>query len=183
VSPKQSKGLPVALAKWIPDSLNPGGGNEYRIRDCPRKRQDRRSGPSPVFTPGSIHTSVSQLFVCVAHMLSTRNEEINTVFYSYLPCFVNAFTLNMYVSMAYTGLTRRNTSFIFWWLRHRNTWIPIQHVGLVGWPLVVLGGRALTFTRYSFTSMLFCTNQLSFRYPPPPALPRLLPYYCMAIAH
>jgi len=28
-------GLPVTLAKWIPDSLNPGGGNEYRIRDCP----------------------------------------------------------------------------------------------------------------------------------------------------
>ena len=29
--------LPVVLAKWIPDSLNPGGGNEYRIRDCPRR--------------------------------------------------------------------------------------------------------------------------------------------------
>jgi len=30
-------GLPVALAKWIPNSLNPEGGNDYRIRDCPRR--------------------------------------------------------------------------------------------------------------------------------------------------
>jgi len=30
-------GLPVALAKWIPDSLNLEGGNEYRIQDCPRR--------------------------------------------------------------------------------------------------------------------------------------------------
>jgi len=59
--------------------------------------------------------------VCAAYMLNTRNEENNTVFYSYLACFVNTFTLNMYVYMSYTGLTRRNTVFIFLWLRHRNT--------------------------------------------------------------
>jgi len=40
-------------------------------------------------------------------MLNTRNEEHNKGFYSYLACFVNTFTLNMYVSMSYTvlGLT------------------------------------------------------------------------------
>ena len=61
--------------------------------------------------------------VCMlcAYMLNTRNEENNTVFYSYLACFVNTFTLNMYVSMSCTGLTRRNTLFVFLWLRHRNT--------------------------------------------------------------
>jgi len=48
-----------------------------------------------------------------AYMLNTRNEETNTVFYSYLACFVNTFTLNMYVSMAYTGCTRRNTVYSY----------------------------------------------------------------------
>ena len=33
----------------------------------------------------------------------------NTGFYLYLACFVNTFALSMYVSMSYTGLTRRNT--------------------------------------------------------------------------
>jgi len=56
-----------------------------------------------------------------AHMLISRKEEKNTVFYSRLTCFVNTFTLNMLVSMLYTGLTRRNALFIFVWLRHRNT--------------------------------------------------------------
>jgi len=54
-------------------------------------------------------------------MLNTRNEEKNTVFYSYLACLVDTFALNVYVSMAYTGLTRQNTLFICLWLRHRNT--------------------------------------------------------------
>ena len=44
--------------------------------------------------------------------------------------FVNTFSLNMYLSVSYTGVTRRNTVFIFLWSRHRNTWISIQHVGL-----------------------------------------------------
>ena len=39
-------------------------------------------------------------------MLNTRNEGTNKVFYSYLACFVNTFTMNMYVSMSYTGLIR-----------------------------------------------------------------------------
>ena len=56
-----------------------------------------------------------------AYMLNTQNEEKNTVLYSHLACFVNTCTLHMYVSMAYTGVTRRNTVFIFVWLRHRNT--------------------------------------------------------------
>jgi len=42
-------------------------------------------------------------------MLNTRNEKKNTVFVSYVACFVNTFTLNMYVFMSYTGLIRRNT--------------------------------------------------------------------------
>jgi len=60
---------------------------------------------------------------------NTRGEEYNTVFYSDLACFMNTVTLNKYIFMLYTGLTRRNTLFIFLWLRPRNTWIPIQHVG------------------------------------------------------
>jgi len=56
-----------------------------------------------------------------SYMLNTRSEKQNTVFYSYLACFVKIFTFNMYVSMSYTGLIRRNTVFIFLWWRHRNT--------------------------------------------------------------
>jgi len=64
-----------------------------------------------------------------SYMLNTWNEGKNTVFYSYSACFVNTFALKMYVSMSYTGLTRRNMLFIFLWLRHRNTSRSIQHVG------------------------------------------------------
>jgi len=39
-------------------------------------------------------------------MLNTRNEETNLVFYSYLACFVNTFTLNMYISMPYAGFNQ-----------------------------------------------------------------------------
>jgi len=64
-----------------------------------------------------------------AYTLNTRNEEKNTVFHSYLACFVHTRTLNMCVSMSYTGSTRWYTWFIFLWLCHRNLWIYIQHVG------------------------------------------------------
>ena len=47
------------------------------------------------------------------YMLNTRNEEKNTVFYSYSACFMNTFNLNMYVSMSYTGIIRRNMLFIW----------------------------------------------------------------------
>jgi len=56
-----------------------------------------------------------------AYVSNTRNKENNTVFYSYSACFVNTLTLNIYVSMSYTELTRRNTVFVFLWVRHRNT--------------------------------------------------------------
>ena len=55
------------------------------------------------------------------YILNTRNEENNTVFYSDSAYFVNTFTLNMYVSMSHTVLIRRDTLFIFLWLRHKNT--------------------------------------------------------------
>ena len=54
-------------------------------------------------------------------MLNTRNEAKNTVFYSYLACLVNISPLNMYEFLSYPGLTRRDKSFIFVWLRHKNT--------------------------------------------------------------
>jgi len=54
-------------------------------------------------------------------MLNTRNEEKNTAVYSYLACFVNTFSLNMYVSMPFTGLARRNAVFMLLWLCHRKT--------------------------------------------------------------
>jgi len=56
-----------------------------------------------------------------SYVLNTLYEENNTVFYSYLACFLNTLSLNMYVAMPYTGLTRRNMVFIFVWLPHRNT--------------------------------------------------------------
>ena len=40
------------------------------------------------------------------YMLHTRIEEKNTRFFSYSACSVHIFTLNMYVSMAYTGGNR-----------------------------------------------------------------------------
>jgi len=40
---------------------------------------------------------------------------------------------------------------------------------------------ALSFTRYSFTSRLLCTNQPSVHSPRPPALLTLVQYYCTAI--
>jgi len=67
-----------------------------------------------------------------AYMLNTRTQEETTVFYSYLACSVNTLTLNKHEFLSYTGLTRRNMLFIFVWLRHRNTSIRIQHVGLRG---------------------------------------------------
>jgi len=57
----------------------------------------------------------------VAYMLNTRTEEKKTRLYSYIACFVNTFTLNRNISISYTGMTRRNTLFVFLWLRHRNT--------------------------------------------------------------
>ena len=55
-----------------------------------------------------------------SYMLNTRNKDTNAVFCTYLACFVKTFSLNMYLSMAYTGLTRRNTMFVFLWPRDRN---------------------------------------------------------------
>jgi len=34
------------------------------------------------------------------YMLNTRNKENNTAFYSYVTCFVNTCTVNMYASMS-----------------------------------------------------------------------------------
>jgi len=63
---------------------------------------------------------VTTALVCT-FMLNTRGEDSNTVFYSDLAGFMNAVSLNMYASMSYTGLTRRNTLFVFLWLHPRNT--------------------------------------------------------------
>ena len=41
------------------------------------------------------------------YILNTRSEEHNTVFYSYLLCFMNTVTLNMFLYL--TGSTWRNT--------------------------------------------------------------------------
>ena len=62
-----------------------------------------------------------------SYILITRSTAKNTVFYSYLACFVNTVILNMYIFMSYTGLSRRYAVFLFMRLRPRNTRIPIQH--------------------------------------------------------
>jgi len=41
-------------------------------------------------------------------MLNMRREAYNTVFYSYLACFMNTVTLNMNIFLSTTGFTRRN---------------------------------------------------------------------------
>jgi len=76
-----------------------------------------------------IHTGNTSPLTRAPYMLNTWNKENHTVFYSHSACFVNTFTLHTYVSMAYTGLPRRNTVFTFVWLRHRSTWISVQHAG------------------------------------------------------
>ena len=40
-------------------------------------------------------------------MLNTRRVEDSMVFYSYVACFMNTVTLNMYISMSYVGFTLR----------------------------------------------------------------------------
>jgi len=42
--------------------------------------------------------------------------------------------------------------------------------------------RRLAFTRYCFTSKLYCVSQSSFHCPQPPANPTLLQYCCTTIA-
>ena len=54
-------------------------------------------------------------------MLNMRSAESNTVFYSKLASIMNTVTLNKYMVLPNTGFTRRNTLFIFVWLRPRNT--------------------------------------------------------------
>jgi len=63
-----------------------------------------------------------------ANVLNTQSRERNTVFYSDWACFANTLTLNMYVSMSFHRVQQAECS-VFLWLRHRNTWIRIQHVG------------------------------------------------------
>jgi len=53
-----------------------------------------------------------------AYTLNTRSKEWNTVFYSYLACFMDTVILDVYVNI---GLTRKNTFSVFLWLRPRNT--------------------------------------------------------------
>ena len=60
---------------------------------------------------------------CFAHCYTLHSVYVAS-FYSYLACFMNTVTLNMYMFMLYTGLTRRSALFVFLWLRPRNTLIP-----------------------------------------------------------
>jgi len=41
-----------------------------------------------------------------SYMLNIRSAETNTVFYSYVACFVNTAILNMEMSMSYTGVNQ-----------------------------------------------------------------------------
>ena len=59
---------------------------------------------------------------------------------------MNTVTLNMNMFLSNTGFTRRNMLIVFFWLRHMNTWIPSQHVGLIlnsAHPVVKGGARFL----------------------------------------
>jgi len=126
-------------------------------------------------------------------MLNTRRKEPNTVFYSYLACFMNTFILNMYVLLSSTGWTRRNTSFVFLWLRPRNTWLPIQHVGwrytskhtsyVLYWPLQEIRFSWVFCARVKSSVRFFIGVCARVSHPciaPPPKL--YCPHYCNTIA-
>jgi len=92
-------------------------------------RARRRGGPA-LWGPRDVRSIVAGWR---PYVLNMRSEEYNTVFYSYSARFVNTITLNMNMFLSSTGRTRQNTLFILVWLRPRNTWIPIQHVGWRRW--------------------------------------------------
>ena len=63
-------------------------------------------------------------------------------------------------------------------------WLILAPVWLCGYIFIFFNIQLtpqLAFTRYSFTSMLSCTNKPSFHCPRPPALPNLLQYDCTII--
>ena len=83
-----------------------------RAEELPLSQPSHRApGQLPLPTTVSSSNKVSSPYML----------EHNTVFYSYLPCFMNTVTLNMYVFLSNTGSTWRNTVFVLLWLRHRNT--------------------------------------------------------------
>jgi len=72
--------------------------------------------------PRSWSAEIGYVTVHVKYAERTKNKCILM-----LACFLNIVTLNLCVSMSYTGLHRRSTLFGYVWLRHRNTGIP-EHV-------------------------------------------------------
>jgi len=125
------------------DRFSSHGFHAHWRRAAHRTARGTRGAPEPpsciVWTPFRYcpcATQHSQDPICWIRGAKNRMQ-YSIHIYNLLNCFMNTLTLNMYVSMAYTGYTMRNTLFIFVWLRPRNTWIPIQHVcprRLCTWP-------------------------------------------------
>ena len=55
------------------------------------------------------------------YMLNMRGGGIHYGILFIFACFMNTVPLNVYIPMPYAGLTRRNTLFVFVWLRPKNT--------------------------------------------------------------
>jgi len=81
-----------------------------RQRPTAKARHDQAALAASAEARGATHRARPR---SPSRMLNTRTEESDTVFYSYLACCMNTSTLNMYITMSYTGLTRRNTVFVF----------------------------------------------------------------------
>jgi len=60
-------------------------------------------------------------------MLNTRNAQTHTIFDSCLACYEYSNLKDVRICVIYM-VTQANTTFVSLWLRHWNTWIPIQHV-------------------------------------------------------
>jgi len=71
-------------------------------------------------SPGNINNRIPHVGLR-PYVLNTRSEECNTVFCSCLAYLANILCSSMFICMSYTGLTRRDTLFVFLRLRHRNT--------------------------------------------------------------
>jgi len=100
------EGLPCCLvtSRGSSGAANGRAGEEYQVRARYQVRANAllrvAEHTPPAHEPTRHHRNYRQ--GCVAYMLNTRGEEQNTVFYSYLACFVNILTLNTYVFMSHT---------------------------------------------------------------------------------
>jgi len=84
-----------------------------------------------MFVTSNVKALLAELLEALGrYMLSTRIEAYNTVFYLYLACFINTLTLNMYVSMSYTGITFYSYLACFMKTLTLNMYVSMSYTGI-----------------------------------------------------